>query len=128
MHDPIHDTIELPAPPERIYRALIDSEQFAAWSGAAADIGASDGDAFSCFDSMIAGRNIELVPNQRIVQAWRVFNWQPGVFSIVRFELTESDSGTRLNFSHVGFPPEHREHLNVGWAKKYWAPLRTFLG
>src|ERR1044072_1311264 len=52
----------------------------------------------------IVGRHIELVANERIVQAWRVIDWNPGVYSIVKFELAEHGSGTKLVFDHTGFP------------------------
>ena len=47
------------------------------------------GGAFTLFGGHIVGRHIELMPNQRIVQAWRVVDWNPGVYSIVKFELAE---------------------------------------
>src|SRR5262245_33898196 len=125
--EPIHHSLVFGVTPDRVYRALVDSEQFAAWSGAPADLGRAAGDAFACFGELITGRHIELTPSERIVQAWRVFNWPPGAYSIVRFELAADGDGTRLEFEHAGFPPEHREHLDCGWSAKYWEPLRKFL-
>jgi len=74
------------------------------------------------------GRNIELVPNRRIVQAWRPRNWPDGVYSIVRFELKKAGAGTRLVLDQTGIPPGHRGHLNTGWRARYWRPLREYLG
>jgi len=73
------------------------------------------------------GRQLELVPNQRIVQAWRVVDWKPGDYSIARFELTEQGSQTKVNFEHKGFPAGTAEHLASGWEEHYWEPLRKFL-
>jgi activator of HSP90 ATPase len=53
---------------------------------------------------MIQGRNIELLPNRRIIQAWRAKTWADGVYSIVRFELKEQGAETKLVFEHCGFP------------------------
>jgi len=53
----------------------------------------------------IVGRHIELVPHELIVQAWRVGNWNRGVYSLVRFELLDLSPGTRIVFDHTGFPP-----------------------
>jgi activator of HSP90 ATPase len=66
------------------------------------------GGAFSIFRGHILGRHIELVPNERIVQAWRVANWNPGVYSIAKFELVEQGSGTKIVFDHTGFPSGKR--------------------
>lgn len=128
MSEPIHQEVELPASPERVYQALTDAAQFSRFTGgAAAEIDAAPGGAFSCFGGMISGRNIELVPNRRIVQAWRAGNWGDGVYSIARFELQGQGGGTRLIFDHEGFPESQREHLDGGWHARYWAPLRDYL-
>ena len=73
------------------------------------------------------GRHVELVPNERIVQAWRVVTWDPGVYSIAKFELKEQGSETRLVFDHTGFPNGKAEHLADGWKQNYWEPLRKYL-
>jgi activator of HSP90 ATPase len=124
---PIHQEVDFAAPPQRIYAALIESKRFAAFTGAPADIHAEVGGAFSCFNGIISGRNVELVPNERIVQAWRVANWPPGVYSIAKFELKTQGSGTRLIFDHSGFPEDAREHLAQGWKARYWDPLQKYL-
>ena len=85
------------------------------------------GGAFSAFDGYITGRNVELVPNQRIVQAWRAGSWDAGVYSIVRFELKPQGSGTRLIMDHDGFPEGARESLESGWKEHYWQPLSKYL-
>ena len=125
MAHSIHQEVRLPASPGRLYRILTDASSFSAMSGGApAQIDAVEGGAFSCFGGMIQGRSIELVPNERIVQAWRVKSWEPGVYSIARFDLRASDEGTLLVFDHTGFPPEQGDHLANGWHANYWEPLR----
>jgi uncharacterized protein YndB with AHSA1/START domain len=128
MAEGIHQEVTIDASPERVYRALTDAKQFAELSGgAAAEISPDAGGAFSAFGGMIQGRNVELVPDRRIVQAWRVANWEPGVYSLVRFELQPAGTGTRLVFDHTGFPEGEREHLASGWHQQYWEPLRRYL-
>jgi activator of HSP90 ATPase len=57
--------------PQRIYEVFLDSKQFSAFTGMPADIRREAGSAFSVFGGMIVGRNVALIPNQRIVQVWR---------------------------------------------------------
>jgi activator of HSP90 ATPase len=122
----IHQVEDFKAGPERIYEALLDSKQFSAFSGGrAAEIHREVGGEFSLFSGHIVGRNLELVTNRRIVQAWRVVPWPEGIYSIARFELSPQGSGSRLVFDHTGFPPELAEHLETGWNENYWTPLRT---
>jgi activator of HSP90 ATPase len=124
----LHQEIELKASPQRIYEILLDSKQFAAFSGAPANIDPAVGGAFSMFDGMIVGRNVELVPGQRIVQAWRPNHWDPGVYSVVKFELKPQGSGTRLILDHTGFPEGDYDSLSKGWESHYWVPLKKYLG
>jgi activator of HSP90 ATPase len=95
--------------------------------GAPAEIDAQEGGSFYCFGGHIKGRNIELVPGKRVVQAWRSVKWREGVYSIVRFELSEEGGSTKIVFDQAGFPEEAGPHLEGGWAKMYWEPLKAYL-
>ena len=132
MSNPIRQEIEFKTNPQRVYDALLDAKQFSAFTGAPAEIDRQVGGAFSCFGGIITGRNIELVPNKRIVQAWRVKIWPEGLYSIVAFELRSDGPGTRVVLTHDGFPADMRAHLNGegpdgGWHRQYWDPLRKYL-
>jgi activator of HSP90 ATPase len=133
MSQPIHQEVVFKTTPQRLYDTLLDSQKFSEFTGGArAEISREVGGAFSCFGGVITGRNIELQPNQRIVQAWRVANWPDGVYSIVKFELLPQGTETRLVMDHVGFPEERRAHLNGehadgGWHRQYWEPLKKYL-
>src|SRR6202035_1501783 len=75
----IHHEVEFRASPQRIYKALLDSKQLSAFTARPAQIRAQAGGAFNCFGGRVVGRNIELVPDQRIVQAWRLTEWPEGL-------------------------------------------------
>jgi uncharacterized protein YndB with AHSA1/START domain len=129
MTDGIHRSVTYKGKPQRIYDILLDSKEFAAFTGGKeARIDAQAGGAFSMFGGMITGRNVELVPATRIVQAWRAGNWPEGAYSIVRFDLADEGAGARLTLTHFGFPEEHRAHLTEGWTKMYLDPLGKYLG
>lgn len=124
----IHQEEDFKAPPRRIYEALLDSKQFTTFSGGrAAEIQPEAGGVFSLFAGHIVGRNLELAPSRRIVQAWRVVPWPDGIYSIARFDLVAQGPGTRIIFDHTGFPPELAEHLASGWTENYWTALRKYL-
>jgi activator of HSP90 ATPase len=128
------------ATPKRIYDALTVASQFQnvealSAAGKSVDISShpavisrEPGGTFSLFGDYILGRQIELVPDQRIIQAWRVANWAPGIYSIARFGLAQQGSSTKLIFDHAGFPAGTAEHLAAGWHANYWEPLQKFLG
>jgi len=79
------------------------------------------------FGGLIMGRNVELIANQRIVQAWRPASWEAGVYSIVKFELKEQSAGARIVLDHTGFPEGKFGGLDSGWHERYWEPLKKFL-
>ncbi len=135
----IHQEPVFKASRKRVYEALTDSKQFdkvIQLSGVMqsmrlgdkpAEISREVGGAFTLFGGYITGRHIELLPNERIVQAWRTGSWDPGVYSIAKFELVEQGSETKIVFDHTGFPKGAGEHLAAGWKAHYWEPLAKFL-
>ena len=122
----IHQEIDFNTSPQLLYEALLDANQFTAFSGRPAEINREVGGAFSLFGGHIIGRNVELLPNHRIVQAWRVVTWPEGVYSIAKFELKPHGSGTRLVFDHIGFPEGLHDHLAEGWESNYWMLLKKY--
>ncbi len=124
----LHQEIALAATSARIEAALLDAKQFAAFTGLAATIDAREGGAFSLFGGMIVGRTVELVSGKRIVQAWRPAEWEPGFYSVVRFEFQAKGSGTMVVLDHTGFPPGDFAHLSSGWQEHYWEPLKKLFG
>lgn len=123
----LHQEIDIKATPQRIYEALLDSKQFTAFTGMPAEIDPKAGGALSMFGGLIVGRNVELVPNQRIVQAWRPASWDPGIYSIVKFELKGQAPTTTVVLDHTGFPEGSFRHLDSGWYARYWEPMKKFL-
>jgi len=96
-------------------------------TGLAAVIGKAEGDEVSMFGGTIVGRNIELVPATRIVQAWKPKYWAPGVYSLVKFEFVGVGEETKIVLDQTGFPPDKFDGLNTGWPKRYWKPLEAYL-
>lgn len=124
----IHQEVDIDARPADIYRALTDSATFSQMTGGrSADISADAGGAISLFGGDIRGRNIELVPDARVVQAWRSQAWPEGVYSIVSFVLRPQGRATRLVFDQAGHPADSHKMLEDGWGKMYWQPMKALL-
>jgi len=130
----IHQEVNFKVSPQQVYEALLSSKQFsestkrsyANFSATSAKIDSTVGGTFSVFDGHIIGRILELVPNQRIVEAWRVVDWPAGVYSIAKFELEPQSAGTHLIFDHIGFPEGLKDHLTIGWQQHYWDALSKY--
>ena len=131
----IHQEVVFKASAQRVYHALTNARQFdkiVLLSGAMksmslkpvpAHIAAEPGGAFALFGGYITGRNIELSPHVRIVQAWRAASWAPHIYSVARFELAPHPDGVKLSFDQTGFPNEEAMSLASGWQHHYWEPL-----
>jgi activator of HSP90 ATPase len=136
----IHQELLFNASSLRVYGALTDSKSFDAITRL------SDGDAllkapgakptainsevggtFTLFGGYVTGRNLEMLPGERLVQAWRAGSWKPGAFSIAAFSFVKEGTKTKLLFDHRGFPDGEGASLAQGWHTHYWGPLTTFL-
>lgn len=127
MKTSLHQELAFDAPPHRVFHVLVDSKEFAAMTGLDATIDPAAGGAFKTFGGIIEGRNIEIIPDQRLVQAWRPAYWDAGVYSMVHFELKAAGAGTALVLDHTGFPAGDFDHLDPGWHTRYWNPLKKYL-
>src|SRR5580700_6739140 len=135
----IHQEPVFAASSRRVYEALTDAKLFTRviqLSGALqamhlpdkpAEISREAGGTFALYGGYITGRHVELVPNVRIVQAWRAGAWPAGIYSIARFVLEEKGAGTKIVFDHTGFPKGGADHLAAGWKSQYWDALGKFL-
>jgi uncharacterized protein YndB with AHSA1/START domain len=127
----VHQQALVAAPPQQVFKLLTDGAMFTAATGQPADITDREGDPFSVFSGRVEGRQIELVPGQRVVQAWRFgaehpSPWEPGVYSTVRFQLEPAGDGTRLVIDHTGIPDEWVEHISSGYPTFYQDPITKF--
>ena len=139
--DSIHQEPVFAASRKRVYEALTSAAQFdkviqlsgvmrtavMASMKKPTEISLHQGGAFALFGGHIVGMQIELVPDELIVQAWRVVNWDRGIYSIARFDLAAQGAGTKILFEHTGFPKGQGEHLAEGWQANYWSPLQKYL-
>jgi activator of HSP90 ATPase len=136
----IHQEVMLEASPQRVYQALTRTQDFdmitrlsdgaallAAAGAKPTAISTEIGGAFTLFGGYITGRHLEMLPNERLVQAWRAGSWKAGGFSIAAFYLTIEGGKTRLKFEHRGFPNGNGVSLAQGWHSHYWEPLAKYL-
>jgi uncharacterized protein YndB with AHSA1/START domain len=122
----IHQEVTFSAPPAQVYQALMQAATHERFTGAPASIDAQVGGAWSAYGGKISGQNIELVEGVRIVQTWRAGNWPAGSHSLVKLELSPEGTGTKLTLDHDAISDEQVPHLDAGWEKMYWEPMRKF--
>lgn len=124
----IRQTATFKASPHEVYEILMDSKKHSELTGSEAHVVRRVGSKFSAYGGDIQGTNLELVPDQKIVQSWRYSDWPEGHYSRVTFLLKEVPNGTHLAFTQTGVPDEFYEDIAQGWKDYYWEPMKEMLG
>lgn len=124
----IEQRVEIPATPQAVYDALIDSAKHSEFTGGGASIEPHVGGKMSAWDGYIWGEFIELDPPKRIVQSWRTTEWPDG-FDDSRLEFTMEpiSAGTRLTMIHTNVPASQAPDYEMGWTEHYWEPLKAYV-
>ncbi len=115
------------ASPHEVYEALVDSRTHSVFTGSKASISRKIGGKFTAYDGYIEGVNLELVPDQKIVQSWRGSDWPEGHYSKATFSLKKVEGGTRLTFTQTDVPTEQYDPISQGWRDYYWKPMKEML-
>lgn len=122
-----------PHAPETIWRALTSGELMARWMMAPTGFKPVKGSRFTFqttpageWDGTIRCEVLEVVPNQRLVYAWKGghesnVGYGSRLDTVVTFTLSKVDGGTRLRVVHSGFvlPKNDTAFRNMsdGWKK-----------
>ena len=120
----LHIEAKFPVVPALVYELLTNGTKFGEVTGQPGKGGETEGVPFSLFDGWLTGRQVELIPNEMIAQAWRFQNWESGIYSMIRFKLLPEGNGTRLILDQDGIPAVFHEHVKTNWDGFYFAPFR----
>jgi len=124
----IKQRVKFKADPATVYDLLADSEKHSAITGRRAIISTKIGGTFSIGESEVTGINVDLVPGQRIVQAWRHRRFPEGIFSMAALTLRPTaDGGTELVLVHRGVPKELIPETEQTWRDRYWRRMKIYL-
>jgi activator of HSP90 ATPase len=124
----IRQSVTFKTSPQAVYEALMDSRKHARFTGAKAKISRKVNGRFTAYDGYIEGIQLDLVPDKKIVQAWRGSDWPEGHFSKATFSLKKIKNGVRLTFTQSGVPSQNYRDINQGWRDYYWKPMKEMLG
>jgi uncharacterized protein YndB with AHSA1/START domain len=126
----VRATIDIDAPPDVVFAALVEPEQLAAWWG---------GGEYRTFDwkldlrpggqwsvqthgaggaGSVRGEYLEVDPPRRLVYTW-LPSWEDFQRSVITLEVRATETGSRVTVVHEGFVgrPEACEGHAMGWDK-----------
>ena len=114
----------LPATPEQIYEAWLDTDEHSEMTGASATCDPKVGGMFTAWDGYIEGTNVELEPFKRIVQRWRTVEFPvEAPDSLLEIVLEASNGGAIITINHSEIPEGQGGSYNVGWTDHYFEPM-----
>jgi uncharacterized protein YndB with AHSA1/START domain len=117
----------IPATPQAIYDAWLDSDGHTAMTGGKAEISAKPGAGYTAWDGYISGKNLELMPGRRIVQSWRTTQFPEGHGdSKITVTLTPAEGGTLLKLVHSDVPDGQTSYEKGGWQTHYFEPMKKY--
>jgi uncharacterized protein YndB with AHSA1/START domain len=120
-------TTAIPASAQEIYDAWPDSLTHSEMTRSEASVSDEIGAELSAWDGYITGRNLELVPGERIVQSWRTTEFtDEHEDSIITVTLEEVDSGTLLTLLHCNVPDGQTSYEQGGWQDHYFDPMKEY--
>ncbi len=122
-------TIEttIPAAPQQVYQAWMDSDQHTQMTGGGALITEDEGDKFSTWDGYIWGTNLELTPDKYIKQSWRTseFGEEQGHSIVEIFLEADADGNTHLKLHHSNLSEDDLKYKE-GWEEHYFTPMKAY--
>jgi len=111
-----------------IYETLLDPQRVQAFTQSASTVTKELNKQFSLFGGSITAYNVELVPNEKIVQKWRAADWPEGHFSTVTIKLKSEDNGTKLSLKQVEVPSNDLARTETNWHNYYWQRIKMVFG
>ena len=114
--------LDLPHPPETVWRALTDPALLAEWLLPVVGLDLAPGAAFTFktqpypgWDGTVNCRMVEIDAHRKLSYTWLVGDM---LDTVVTFTLTPTASGTRLSLVQSGFKPDQKQ--NFGGARYGW--------
>ena len=128
MTPAIQQSAQFACSPKQLFEMYMDSAKHTAATGSPARISRKVGGTFTAFDGKLLGRNLLIVPDRMIVQAWRSAGWKRGdQDSIVVLAFSKIADGSQVDLLHVDVPEHDHEGLTKGWRKFYWEPWEQYV-
>jgi activator of HSP90 ATPase len=120
-------SVDLPASPEKVFKAWMSSSGHTAMTGSPAKVEPRIGGKFSAWDGYITGKTVDLKPYGRIVQSWRSGEFAASdPDSRLEITLEPIKVGTRLTLKHSEIPEGQADNYKAGWEEWYLQPMQAY--
>ena len=126
MNKAIEQKILFPgAPAAELFDIFVNPKKHSAiHGGARTKISNIEGHNFSLLNGNLNGKNLLIVPDRMIVQAWRGNVWEKDdLDSVLALVFSDTRTGGQIKMVHA-FAPNQFTEL---WNEIYWQPMKEFI-
>jgi activator of HSP90 ATPase len=121
----IKQEYKIKAPVASVWLALVTPSEIGKWGAGPAVMDDKVGTQLSLWGGDVWGKNVEVVPNQKLVQEWYGGDWpQP---SYVMFTLEEKNGVTTVKLHQENVPEKEYEAIKDGWKRYYLGEIKKYL-
>jgi activator of HSP90 ATPase len=117
-------TFRINAEPSDVYSALTNPYTIELWSGYPAEMSTDPESEFSLWEGDITGKNLEFIPDKKIVQEW-YFGDQPEK-SIVTISVFPDKGNSSVTVEHTNIPDDEYDNIAEGWREFYFGAIISF--
>jgi activator of HSP90 ATPase len=117
-------TFKINAEPSDIYSALTNPFTIELWSGYPAKMSTVPDSEFSLWDGDITGKNLEFIPDRKVVQEWYFGDREEK--SIVTISIAPDGENCQVTVEHTNIPDDDFKEIAEGWREYYIGAIINF--
>jgi len=114
-------TFKINAEPSDVYAALTNPALIELWSGYPAEMSTIPGAEFTLWEGDITGKNIEFIPDKKVVQEW--YFGDQSEESIVTITIEKDRDDSVVNVEHTNIPDKDFADIAEGWREYYFGAI-----
>jgi activator of HSP90 ATPase len=117
-------TFKINAEPSDVFSALTNPFTIELWSGYPAKMSTDPGSEFSLWEGDITGRNLEFIPDKKIVQEW--YFGDQDEKSIATINISRDGENSLVTVEHTNIPDDEFAQISEGWREFYIGAIISF--
>jgi activator of HSP90 ATPase len=112
------------AEPSDVYSALTNPYTIELWSGYPAEMSTEPGSDFSLWEGDITGRNLEFIPDRKVVQEW--YFGEQAEKSVVTIDISKDGENSMVTVEQTNIPDDDFAEIAEGWREYYIGAIISF--
>ncbi|HEX2968822.1 MAG TPA: SRPBCC domain-containing protein [Bacteroidales bacterium] len=117
-------TFRINTEPSDVYAALTNPYTIELWSGYPAVMSTEPGSEFSLWEGDITGKNIEFIPDRKVVQEWYFGDQKEK--SIVTITIMPENGNSIVKVEQSNIPDADFNDIAEGWREYYMGAIMSF--